>query len=435
MKKIMWLMQAMLWMTGITNGFANIDNLTNMSAEWMRTSNRNAATDAADIVVYNPAGLVDLETGFHINFSNQTLFRQPRHQFDDPLGSGTMDYSQDVPDLFLPNLYTSFNRDDWSVFAGIYIPGGGAVADYPNGSYTTGLIGAGLIGPGGPYMGVYTALANEKLRAASLYLTKTIGAAYRLNKYFSLALAVRHIDVKNECEGELTLAGGTSGQPNTDLKVNVEQKGSGFGGVFGVQVKPVEKLNIAFHYETKVGIDLKADLADDDNLSEAIGLFDNGARSPRDFPAMAGIGAAYKITPEITAEVNFNWWFQKRANWGENDSGEDISDMAGDAWSAGAAIAYQHTKKLLLSGGFVFTKFKWKDINAYYEANLGAFETLYSDNWNLSAGFAYEVFTGSKFNFGIGWTIWQDETIQTAIGSVETENNTWTAALGMDVSF
>jgi hypothetical protein len=33
-----------------------IDNKTNWSAEYIRTLNRNAATDYADIAAYNPAG-------------------------------------------------------------------------------------------------------------------------------------------------------------------------------------------------------------------------------------------------------------------------------------------------------------------------------------------------------------------------------------------
>ncbi|MBL0095221.1 MAG: hypothetical protein IPP46_01100 [Bacteroidetes bacterium] len=59
--------------------FAQHDNLSNLSAEWVRTPARNAATDASDIVVYNPAGLVRLNNGFHINVGNQSLFRKPSH--------------------------------------------------------------------------------------------------------------------------------------------------------------------------------------------------------------------------------------------------------------------------------------------------------------------------------------------------------------------
>jgi hypothetical protein len=60
--------------------FANIDNLSNMSAEWIRTGNRNAATDAADIVVYNPGGITELPDGFQVNIGNQTMIRKAHPQ-------------------------------------------------------------------------------------------------------------------------------------------------------------------------------------------------------------------------------------------------------------------------------------------------------------------------------------------------------------------
>ncbi len=99
--------------------YAQIDNLTNMSAEWVRMSNRNAATDAADIVVYNPAGLVSLSDGFHLNFSNQILVRKPEHSFTSPLTGERVSYEQDSPDWFVPNLYAAYTKGKLSIFAGV----------------------------------------------------------------------------------------------------------------------------------------------------------------------------------------------------------------------------------------------------------------------------------------------------------------------------
>ncbi|MBW1744497.1 MAG: hypothetical protein JRJ47_13875, partial [Deltaproteobacteria bacterium] len=44
-----------------------IDNKHNFSAEYIRTLNRNAATDSADATVYNPAGVVRMEDGLYGN--------------------------------------------------------------------------------------------------------------------------------------------------------------------------------------------------------------------------------------------------------------------------------------------------------------------------------------------------------------------------------
>ena len=90
----------MAGISGTSSGLANVGNLSNMSVEWIRTSNRNAATDAADIVVYNPSGLPELSKGLHLNFGNQTFIRQPKHSFT--LGSGPKEYEQESADIFVP---------------------------------------------------------------------------------------------------------------------------------------------------------------------------------------------------------------------------------------------------------------------------------------------------------------------------------------------
>ena len=84
---------------------AQLDNLSNMSAEWMRLSARNAATDATDIVVYNPAGITSMTNGLHINIGNQSLFRNPSHQYDLGMGQGEQKFQHPTMGghfLFLP---------------------------------------------------------------------------------------------------------------------------------------------------------------------------------------------------------------------------------------------------------------------------------------------------------------------------------------------
>ena len=107
---------------------AQMDNLTNLSVEWMRLPARNAASDSADIVVYNPAALVRLPEGFHLNLGNQTLMRKPSHTYDFGLGAGERTFSQEGIDPFLPNFYAAYTKGKWAVYGGVYISGGGAVA-------------------------------------------------------------------------------------------------------------------------------------------------------------------------------------------------------------------------------------------------------------------------------------------------------------------
>jgi len=426
-----------------TEAYAQIDNLTNMSAEWVRLANRNAATDAADIVVYNPAGLVSLSNGFHLNVSNQTLFRKPEHTFTDPITLSTVSFEQDSPDWFVPNVYAAYTCDRWSVFTGVYIPGNAASLDYPDGSITTKRIGAVLFQQiNQPFiegfgMPGYTSVAGESIEASSLYLTGTIGGAYKVTDFISVAAGLRYIRAENDIEGGLTMTGGAFGELTPDLPfvVDVEQSADGWGAVFGVQVVPVKELVLALHYESQVSLNFEDKVQGSDNISQEIGLFIDGDRNHRDFPAMIGFGVSYQITPELRGEADLNYFFQEAADWGRSDAGEDISGMAGDVWSWGLSAAYQATPKLEISGGFLYTDHLWDDMDGYFLSATGAIETLYSDNWNLSTGIGYRITPNIKANLGLAFTIWDDETLITDIGPVKTENSTTTVAVGVDLSF
>lgn len=421
-----------IFSTGI---FAQIDNLTNMSAEWIRMSNRNAATDATDIVVYNPAGLTKLADGFHLNLSNQTLVRKPEHTFDLGIGLGKESYTQDSIDAFLPNFYAAYKKDNWAIFGGVYIPGGGAVVDYPRGSLTTKLIGLSLLPL---FPGVYDYFKDDFLEASSLYLTTTFGAAYALYDTISVAAGVRYIMAKNTIKAGITLTNFSGLAPDAPLSIDSEDRANGLGVVCGINISPTPELNIGIHYETRVKLEFETEVLQD-SFDGAIVV--DGEKHRRDFPAMLGVGISYNFTPELRGEVDFNYFFQEQADWGTIRIGteeDEISYFAGDCYSFGAALAYQVTPKLQLSAGGLYTKFDFKEINCYY-ANLGAFEVLYSNNLNLGAGFSYKVCDRLKVNLGVSYTIWKDETIKALAAfplyfDVDTNNTSYAFALGLDFS-
>lgn len=281
--------------------YANIDNLSNMSAEWIRTGNRNAATDAADIVFYNPAGLTELSDGVHINISNQTLIRKPEHSFD--LGAGPKHYEQDSADLFLPNFFAAYNSETWSVFGGVYIPGGGATVDYPDGSITTqGVLEMGNdeLPPGYTTGDIYTTVANDSLEASSIYLTTTLGGAYKINKRISVAAGVRYIYAMSTIEAQLTLKDPTDVAKALDpditsetLQIDVDEEAQGFGGILGVNFNATDKLNLALNYQTRVKLDFETDVTRDD-----LNMFTDGEKNRRDFPAFLGLGGRLRYFRE-----------------------------------------------------------------------------------------------------------------------------------------
>jgi hypothetical protein len=58
------------------------DNKTNWSVEYIRTLNRNAATDSADIVMYNPAGVMKMEDGLYGNVSAHYILKDYNNQIN-----------------------------------------------------------------------------------------------------------------------------------------------------------------------------------------------------------------------------------------------------------------------------------------------------------------------------------------------------------------
>lgn len=424
-----------LLFAGSTVLFGQIDNLTNMSAEWIRLSNRNAALDAVDIVVYNPAGLIKLTDGFHFNISNQILIRKPEHGFD--LGMGKETYTQDGIDPFIPNFFAAYKKDRWALFGGIYIPAGGAVVDYPQGSINTKLLGYSVIPQFG---GLYDYFKNDYLKATSLYLTFTAGGAYAISDFISIAGGLRYIDVKNTTKLGLTAADSSGVIPGTALDLDAKMTGNGIGGILGVDIFPMKGLNIGIHYETKVKLELEADIIKDS--FEGM-LISQGDKSRRDLPAMLGVGVSYDITSCLRAEMDFNYCFQKQADWGITSIGETenailTAKAAGDCYSLGACLAYQACPKFQVSAGFLYTVFDFKNMAGYY-TTVGAFEVLYSDNCNLGAGFCYALTNKVKLNVGVSTTIWKDETIKALAAypldlDVQTTNKTFAFAIGANIS-
>jgi long-chain fatty acid transport protein len=426
MKKVV-LVAVIFSFLGAGDLFANIDNLSNMSVEWIRTGNRNAATDAADIVIYNPGGITQLPDGLQVNIGNQTLIRKPKHTYD--LGMGSQSHEQDDVDWLLPNVYVTYNKDNWALFGGYYIPGGGAVVDYPNGSITTDMIGMNMI-MGGAVQG----FDDDFLEAESIYNTLTFGGAYQINERISVALGLRYMFIENNTKAGLTgindLGGGNV--VRTRLKVDIDDEADGFGFIAGVNVNLTPDLNLGVQYLSRVALDLETDVNRDD-----LGMFVDGSESPRDYPGMLGLGLGYDFSDKLYGEINYSYWFQEEADWGRDAAGRDISGMAGDAQAVGIAVSYKFTPTILASAGTTYTDFMWDDIDGYYQANLGSYEVLYTDNWHLGCGVAYEFRKNMKVNLALGSTIWDDKDLSNTMipGEIKTENSTTTIAIGFNLGF
>ena len=290
----------------------SIDYLTNQSADYIRTFCRNAATDGADIVTFNPAGTAWLDDGLYVSLSNQFVlkdFNIELHNFpngDSPPTTRTKTYSSTKPTLALPSLYVIYKWQDLAAFFSFTVPAGGGSLQYDDGVPFLYPLGA-LVEGGG-----FALVDNGYFEGSSMYLAPTVGAAYRFFDIFSISASLRTLIVSKSYKGS-----GDYGAIHASLEA--DKSALGFGGIFGLQVTPIEGLNIAARYEMETALALKTTSTLTNikiptaEAPSALESFVDGAEEGRDLPAMLGAGISYSLYG-ITAMLNFNYYFIKDAD-------------------------------------------------------------------------------------------------------------------------
>ena len=103
-------------------------NKQNVSADYVRTLNRQAATDYADIAVYNPAGIMKMKTGKYLKIDLQFLAKDYSNSLP---GVGELDH--DEPS-FVPGFFAIHKEDKWAGYMTAALVGGGGKVDYTEGN-------------------------------------------------------------------------------------------------------------------------------------------------------------------------------------------------------------------------------------------------------------------------------------------------------------
>jgi long-chain fatty acid transport protein len=387
-----------------------IDNKTNWSAEYIRTLNRNAATDYADIAAYNPAGTVKLQDGFILNGSAQYLSKDYTNNVSDPYDTNS--FNSDEGSV-VPGIFGVYNRDKWALFGSVTVVGGGGKVDFSQGNWTTRKAQLFILGgvPG-----------SAKLTAESVYLGYTLGGAYEVNEMFSFSVGLRYVDASKE----LQASAATSATGGTPVPIDFEQEGDGWGGIFGLNVD-LDKINIGMRFETKTNLNLDTKVnSDPRGILPALGIND-GTSPSRDLPGLFGIGVSYWITPQLRIETNYTQYLNTNADW----SGDE--DLVSDGVDVGIALEYHFNDSLLGSIGYLRTE---TGINP---------EDMLSENPELDAntiggGIAYAFNEKFHTNFSLGYVFYEDDsfvqpTSATTFIPVGYEKKIYFLALGLEYRF
>jgi long-chain fatty acid transport protein len=430
-----------LVLTGAASAYAGaVVNKTNLSAEYIRTLNRNAATDYADIAAFNPAGTVKMTDGFTINGSVQYLDKDYRNEVND------INFKSDKSSTF-PGVFAVYKKDRWTLFGSFTFVGGGGEVEWENGDATTMALGTGMTvkadrtvdgmvqaggGPPAPLFTYYALpLTNQRIRAKSYDLGYALGGAYAINDIFSVSAAIRYVDGSTEANGTVTTsptpAGAGLGATPQTSNVDFDQDADGWGAIFGVNIAPNERLNIGARFETKTDLEFDTDVGEDNNnVLPQLGIVD-GQDVNEDLAPSLGVGVSYWITEKLRAETNLTLYFNGEADW------EGLEDDVDTGYDAGITFEYVFNDKFTASIGYMHT-----------ETGIDP-EDMTPENPELDAntfagGLAYAYNQKFHVNLAVGYSSYEDDDyVNKAIPGVdikvEYEKDITFVALGLEYRF
>ena len=365
-----------LFMFAVPAVFGTIITNTNQSVMWVRLPARNAST-LLDAVYYNPAGVMQLENGFHLSIQNQSLWQEKTIINGFPLLNNDTYVGEAKAPIF-PSIFAVYKKDKFALSFGFGINAGGGSADFATGlpsfEIPISLVPAMLSGMGIPTT-QYSADIN--FSGISFFLGFQGNISYAISDAVAVAAGVRYIYAINSYEGTLeniqinpmhpllNPSGGMmsaeqfftyAGMPGTaamlaDAEVDVQQTGSGITPILSMNLKPSDNLNIGIRYEFNTKLELTNDSAVDDT-----GQFPDGFTFRNDIPAILSFGIEYTVMPKLRLMISLNTFFDKSANW---DGAEDLIDS--NSYDMGVGFEYDITETFLISAGYLYTNVGVKD--------------------------------------------------------------------------
>ena len=363
-------------------------NKQNMSSDYFRTLNRQAATDYADIAVYNPAGIMKMEAGKYIKVDLQYIDK---------------DYSNNVPAVgklqqgeysLLPGLFAIHKEDKWAGYLAASVVGGGGKIDYSDGNARSVTIISRLLNVSLPVAGSFP----QRVQGESLYAGYTIGGAYAVNDTFSFSAGLRYVSAYKK----YTLS--AEGLPIFgDSVAALKDEADGWGGVFGLNISPDSRWNIGLRFETATRLNFTLDVQQGATLLALMGYTD-GRKQREDLPPLLGTGISYKVLDNLKLDVNFIYFLEKNATW---DTG---FDGAGNSYDLGMSGEYRLNEEWMLSAGYLYSNLNLDDVQLLVlpeEPKLDAHTIAIGGVWsptptlNITAGLIKAYYEDNTDSLGI----------------------------------
>ncbi len=196
MKKIIFMVAASIVAGNLLAG--GLVTNTNQSASWVRLPARDAST-SVDAVYFNPAGLMQLNNGFHFSLSNQIIFQNREVRNDYPLLNDPL-YRGEITAPIFPSIYAVYKMDKWAFSFGFNPIGGGGGATYDRGLPSFELSPSDLVPA---IAGVTDYRMDAFFEGTSIFFGYQGGISYKINDMLSVFGGVRYVTAKNTYNGYL----------------------------------------------------------------------------------------------------------------------------------------------------------------------------------------------------------------------------------------
>ncbi|HBB15261.1 MAG TPA: hypothetical protein DCZ76_13460 [Treponema sp.] len=350
-----------------------VENKTNMSTGYLRNPSRNAEFQRPEAAFYNIAGTAFMNDGLWIEAGNQFVFKEYKHEIeiDDATTQAAFNNlkidtsSSDKTTVWLyPDFDAVYHKGDFAVFMNFGIYAGGGTLNYDDGSSAiSGLFlkkAAGLATnpPAGmPALqiqalgaGLKGGAADHSLKVDSITYGGELGGSYKfLDGMISVGAAFRMVYGTQSME--LTSSNANFKTANGGDTIGYDAKATGFGGVFGVHARPIDKLDVSVQYSTINKIKYKVDNVDG-NLADGMGIKD-GKKFNTDLPASLGFGASYSVIDPLLVSFSCNYYFNKQAKMnsvlGETDYDNSIEFALGADYKindmVSASLGFSYSKQ------------------------------------------------------------------------------------------
>jgi len=237
-------------------------------------------------VFYNPAGIVNLN-GTH--FGTGVTIIMPQFSFQGPANTDPNLYTEAEKQVFPPVHFYATQKINHNLSLGF-------------GYYT--LFGLGSKWPGDWAGRILATTSDVKTYSFNPVM------AFRLTDNWSASIGL------NYTIGAVTLEKSiyTGYETDTYVESKLKSTGDGYGVTFGMQYKPIENLTLGAIYRDDINLDFKGGDATfqrpalkNEIVNQALASYfpNTKGSSQLDLPAMLGLGIAYDITQQLTAEFDY----------------------------------------------------------------------------------------------------------------------------------